>query len=144
MRLDLTDISKSYGDHVVLDGMSLSIPEMRTVAIMGPSGGGTSTLHRIIAGLEIPDRGTLSFDGNTVQFNESYLLPYRRRIGVVFQSFNLFPHLTALENISLPLEKVHGYSPEDAAAYAIRFFVNPREDEDRLVLVDYQGNEWPW
>ena len=120
MRLDLTDISKSYGDHVVLDGISLSIPEMRTVAIMGPSGGGKSTLLRIIAGLEIPDKGTLSFDGNTVQFDEDYLLPYRRRIGVVFQSFNLFPHLTALENISLPLEKVHGYSPDDAAAYALQ------------------------
>jgi polar amino acid transport system ATP-binding protein len=120
MRLDLTDISKSYGDHVVLEGISLSIPEMRTVAVMGPSGGGKSTLLRIIAGLEIPDKGTLSFDGNTVQFDEDYLLPYRRRIGVVFQSFNLFPHLTALENISLPLEKVHGYSPDDAAAYALQ------------------------
>jgi polar amino acid transport system ATP-binding protein len=120
MRLDLTDISKSYGDHLVLDGISLSIPEMRTVAIMGPSGGGKSTLLRIIAGLEIPDRGTLSFDGNTVQFDEDYLLPYRRRIGVVFQSFNLFPHLTALGNISLPLEKVHGYSPDDAADYALQ------------------------
>jgi polar amino acid transport system ATP-binding protein len=120
MRLDLTDISKSYGDHVVLDGISLSIPEMRTVAIMGPSGGGKSTLLRIIAGLEIPDKGILSFDGNTVQFDEDYLLPYRRRIGVVFQSFNLFPHLTARENISLPLEKVHSYSPDDAAAYALQ------------------------
>lgn len=120
MRLDLTDISKSYGDHVVLNGISLSIPEMRTVAVMGPSGGGKSTLLRIIAGLEIPNKGTLSFDGNTVQFDEDYLLPYRRRIGVVFQSFNLFPHLTALENISLPLEKVHGYSADDAAAYALQ------------------------
>jgi polar amino acid transport system ATP-binding protein len=120
MQLDLTDISKSYSDRVVLDGISLSIPEMRTVAIMGPSGGGKSTLLRIIAGLEIPDKGTLSFDGETVQFNENYLLPYRRRIGVVFQSFNLFPHLTALENISLPLEKVHNYSPDDAAAYALQ------------------------
>jgi polar amino acid transport system ATP-binding protein len=120
MRLDLNDISKSYGGHVVLDGISLSIPEMRTVAVMGPSGGGKSTLLRIISGLEIPDRGTLSFDGETVQFDENYLLPYRRRIGVVFQSFNLFPHLTALENISLPLEKVHNYSPDDAAAYALQ------------------------
>src|SRR5512145_1571641 len=118
MRLDLIDISKSYGDHAVLDRVSLSIPAMRTVAILGPSGGGKSTLMRIIAGLEIPDNGTVSLDGETVQFGENYLLPYRRRIGVVFQSFNLFPHLTALQNISLPLEKVHGYSPDDAADYA--------------------------
>lgn len=120
MQLDLINISKSYGDHVALDAISLSIAEMRTVAIMGPSGGGKSTLLRIIAGLEIPDNGTLSLEGNTVQFDESYLLTYRRRIGVVFQSFNLFPHLTALENISLPLEKVHGYSQDDAAAYALQ------------------------
>ena len=73
---------------------------MRTVAVIGPSGSGKSTLLRIIAGLEVPDGGSLSLDGQTVQFNEKYLLPYRRRIGVVFQSFNLFPHLTALQNIN--------------------------------------------
>lgn len=120
MRLDLAGISKSYGGHVALDRISLSISDMQTVAVMGPSGGGKSTLLRIIAGLEIPDEGTLSVDGSTVQFDESYLLSYRRHIGVVFQSFNLFPHLTALENISLPLEKVHNYSPDDAAAYALQ------------------------
>jgi polar amino acid transport system ATP-binding protein len=120
MRLDLTAIRKSYGDHLVLDDVSLSIPEMKTVAMMGPSGGGKSTLLRIIAGLEIPDSGSFSLDGETVITNERYLLPYRRRIGVVFQSFNLFPHLTALENISLPLEKVHGYSPEEARDYALQ------------------------
>jgi len=120
MRLDLTDIRKSYGGHVVLNGVSLAIPDMRTVAMMGPSGGGKSTLLRIIAGLEIADDGTLSLDGDTVQSGEKYLLPYRRRIGVVFQSFNLFPHLTALQNIALPLEKVHGYSSEDATAYALQ------------------------
>lgn len=120
MRLDLTDIRKSYGDHIALDGVTLSLPEMRTVAVLGPSGGGKSTLLRIIAGLEIPDGGALCLDGDSVQSNEEYLLPYRRRIGIVFQSFNLFPHLTALRNISLPLEKVHGYSPDDAATYALQ------------------------
>jgi polar amino acid transport system ATP-binding protein len=120
MRLDLTDIKKSYGNHLVLDDVSLSIPEMKTLAMMGPSGGGKSTLLRIIAGLETPDGGTLSLDGETVKANERYLLPYRRQIGVVFQSFNLFPHLTALQNISLPLEKVHGYAPVDAADYALQ------------------------
>jgi polar amino acid transport system ATP-binding protein len=120
MRLDLDHIKKCYGDHLVLDGLSLSIPEMRTVAVMGPSGGGKSTLLRIIAGLEIPDAGSLSLDGEIVRPAEKYLLSYRRRIGVVFQSFNLFPHLNALQNISLPLEKVHGYSSRDAAAYAMQ------------------------
>jgi polar amino acid transport system ATP-binding protein len=120
MRLDLVDIRKSYGSHAALDGVSLSITETRTVAVMGPSGGGKSTLLRIIAGLEIPDAGTLALDGETVQAHESYLLPYRRRIGVVFQSFNLFPHLTALGNVALPLEKVHGYSARDASDYAMQ------------------------
>jgi polar amino acid transport system ATP-binding protein len=120
MRLDLSAITKSYGDHLVLDDISLTIPEMKTVAMMGPSGGGKSTLLRIIAGLEIPDGGSFSLDGETVVTTERYLLPYRRRIGVVFQSFNLFPHLTALENISLPLAKVHGYGPEEAENYALQ------------------------
>jgi polar amino acid transport system ATP-binding protein len=120
MRLDLRDIRKSYGEHVALDGVTLCLPEMRTLALMGPSGGGKSTLLRIIAGLERPDSGTLALDGETVLADEDYLLPYRRRIGVVFQSFNLFPHLTALGNVSLPLEKVHGYSADDAATYAMQ------------------------
>jgi polar amino acid transport system ATP-binding protein len=120
MRLELVDIRKSYGDHAALNGVTLALPELRTVALLGPSGGGKSTLLRIIAGLESPDSGSLSLDGDKVLTNEDYLLPYRRRIGVVFQSFNLFPHLSALQNISLPLEKVHGYSRDDAATYALQ------------------------
>jgi polar amino acid transport system ATP-binding protein len=118
MRLELSGIGKSFGDHVVLNDVSLSVPELRTIVVIGPSGGGKSTLLRIIAGLEVPDSGDLSLDGETVQFGENYLLPYRRHIGVVFQSFNLFPHLTALQNVSLPLEKVHGYSHENAVEYS--------------------------
>lgn len=120
MQLEIKDIRKSYGGHAALSGVTLSIPKMSTVALMGPSGGGKSTLLRIIAGLEIPDDGNFSLDGESVQTNEEYLLPYRRHIGVVFQAFNLFPHLTALQNISLPLEKVHGYSPVDAATYSLQ------------------------
>lgn len=120
MRLELGHLSKTYADHAALNDLSLVIPAMRTVALIGPSGSGKSTLLRIIAGLEIPDHGTLSLDEEMVEFNERYLLPYRRRIGVVFQSFNLFPHLTALQNIALPLEKVHGYAAGDAKDYALQ------------------------
>ncbi len=120
MQLDLNDIHKSYGDHVSLAGVTLVIPEMRTLVLLGPSGGGKSTLLRVIAGLETPDRGQVALDGDTLQFSEEYLLRYRRSIGTVFQSFNLFPHLTALQNITLPLEKVHGYAPEAAASYALQ------------------------
>ncbi len=120
MQLEINNITKSYGGHAALSGVTLSIQKMSTVALMGPSGGGKSTLLRIIAGLEIPDSGDFSLDGNQVQTGEEYLLPYRRQIGVVFQAFNLFPHLTALQNISLPLEKVHGYSPDEAATYSLQ------------------------
>jgi polar amino acid transport system ATP-binding protein len=120
MQLEINNVTKSYGGHAALSGVTLSIPKMSTVALMGPSGGGKSTLLRIIAGLEIPDSGNFSLDGDLVQTGEEYLLPYRRQIGVVFQAFNLFPHLTALQNISLPLEKVHGYSPDEAATYSLQ------------------------
>jgi len=120
MRLDLHNIRKTYGEHVALEDVTLSIPELRTVALLGPSGGGKSTLLRIIAGLEVPDSGTLRLDNEAASSDEEYLLRYRRSIGIVFQSFNLFPHLTALRNISLPLEKVHGYSPDEAATYAMQ------------------------
>jgi len=120
MRLDLVDIRKSYGDHAALDGVTLALPELKTLALLGPSGGGKTTLLRIIAGLETADSGMLQLDGALVESNEEYLLRYRRSIGIVFQSFNLFPHLTALRNISLPLEKVHGYSPGEAGEYAMQ------------------------
>jgi len=120
MRLDLCDIRKSYGDHAALAGVTLSIAELGAVALLGPSGGGKSTLLRIMAGLEVPDSGTLLLDNQAVRSDEAFLLRYRRSVGIVFQSFNLFPHLSALQNISLPLEKVHGYSPDEAASYALQ------------------------
>jgi polar amino acid transport system ATP-binding protein len=119
MRIEIDGIAKSFGGHVVLDGVSISLPVMGTAALLGPSGGGKSTLLRILAGLELPDRGKISLDGETLRFDEGSLLRHRRSVGTVFQSFNLFPHLTALRNISLPLEKVHGYLPVDADSYAM-------------------------
>lgn len=120
MRLEARDIVKSYGDHLALDGVTLTLPDIRTMAVLGPSGSGKSTLLRILAGLETPDAGEIALDGDPIRFNEEYLLRHRRGIGTVFQSFNLFPHLTALGNIALPLEKVHGYGASEAAAYALQ------------------------
>jgi len=120
MRLEIRGISKRYGDHFALNDIGLSIPEIRTVALLGPSGSGKSTLLRIIAGLETPDAGEIYLNGDRLLCTEQYLLQHRRGIGTVFQSLNLFPHLTALRNISLPLEKVHGYSAEEAESFAMQ------------------------
>ena len=115
MRLQLNQLTKSFDGKTVLDGITAYFGDARAIVFIGPSGGGKSTLLRIIAGLETPDSGTIALDGTVVDFsNEETLRAHRRRLGVVFQSYNLFPHLTALENITLPLEKVHGHTPGEA------------------------------
>jgi polar amino acid transport system ATP-binding protein len=119
MRLTLTNVTKSFARHRVLDNITADFGELHSLAFIGPSGGGKSTLLRIIAGLETPDAGTVTLDGKPIPFSdEAGLLAHRRALGVVFQSFNLFPHLTALANITLPLVEVHGISPAEAARIA--------------------------
>jgi polar amino acid transport system ATP-binding protein len=125
MQLALNALSKSFAGHRVLDDLKADFGELRSLALIGPSGGGKSTLLRIIAGLEVPDTGSFSLDGETVHFDEPALREHRRHLGVVFQAFNLFPHMTALTNITLPLEKVHGLSPaeaKDLASESLRRF----------------------
>jgi polar amino acid transport system ATP-binding protein len=130
MRLEISNITKTYGGHAALAGVTLSIAEIGALVLVGLSGSGKSTLLRILAGLEIPDAGEVFLDGDTLRQDEQWLLRHRRSVGTVFQSFNLFPHLTALRNISLPLEKVHGYSPEEAASHALQLL-------DRFRLADH-------
>jgi polar amino acid transport system ATP-binding protein len=120
LKLNLRALSKSFDGHRVLENISADFGPVRSLALIGPSGGGKSTLLRIIAGLEIPESGTVELNGEPVDFSsgEPGLVDHRRRLGVVFQAFNLFPHLTALENITLPLEKVHGIAPAEAREIA--------------------------
>lgn len=118
MKLALNQVRKRFGQQLVLDDVSLSLEKVHTLALVGPSGGGKSTLLRIIGGLEYPDSGSVEINGERVNFQEEALLAHRRSIGTVFQSFNLFPHLTALQNITLPLEKVHGRPVTEAEAIA--------------------------
>ena len=129
LRLELSGISKRYGSHQALRGISLSLPEFHALAVIGPSGGGKTTLLRIIAGLELPDTGEVVTNGERLDSSEESLRVHRRSIGTVFQSFNLFPHLTALGNITLPLEKVHGLSPDDALAQAMAILHRFQLDE---------------
>ena len=116
MRVRINEISKKYGMTSALDGVDLeSNDDVSVLSLIGPSGGGKSTLLKILGGLEVPDNGTVNMNDHEVNYkSEESLLEHRRRNGYLFQSFNLFPHKTAIENITLPLEKVHGLSSEAA------------------------------
>src|SRR5215472_4575577 len=99
--LALNGISKRFGSHIALDDVSLTVEAGEVVAIIGRSGSGKTTLLRCINGLEAPDSGEVVFDGRRVQRSRAGLRVLRREIGIVFQSFNLFPHLTVERNITL-------------------------------------------
>jgi polar amino acid transport system ATP-binding protein len=114
LKLEIRTLSKSFGQQLVLGNISLLLEKVHTLALIGPSGGGKSTLLRVIAGLERPDEGEVWLNDNEIVFQEKLLREHRRTVGTVFQSFNLFPHLTAFANVTLPLEKVHGYPSQKA------------------------------
>ena len=114
----------------VLDRLSLATGEISTLVLVGPSGGGKSTLLRILAGLDVPTSGRVSFDGQPLPRDEQSLRCYRRTVGTVFQAYNLFPHLTAMDNLLLPLVHVHGLT-EAAARERVR------EPLERFRLADH-------
>lgn len=122
MQLELKGVTKVFGETVALRGVDLKVPEgVRVLAFIGPSGGGKSTALRVAGGLEVPDAGKVIVDGKALTADEIELTRHRRRNGFLFQSFNLFPHLTALQNVKLPLTKVHGKNEEEAREIAERF-----------------------
>jgi polar amino acid transport system ATP-binding protein len=92
-------ISKSYGDHRVLDRVSMEVAKGEVVCIIGPSGSGKSTLLRCVNGLESYDEGEVTIDGDAVHRESKSIHMVRSEVGMVFQRFNLFPHRTALENV---------------------------------------------
>ena len=110
--LSIKDLHKSFGRNEVLKGIDLEVAEGEVVALIGASGSGKSTLLRCINRLEIPTSGTVSFRGELVTAENANKV--RREIGMVFQRFNLFPHITALQNISLAPRKVLGVDSETA------------------------------
>lgn len=120
MEINIKDLTKKFGDHIVLDKLNLYLKDVHSLAIIGPSGGGKSTLLRILAGLEVPQEGEIFINLNPLDFSPETLKVHRKNIGVVFQAYNLFPHLSALKNITLPLIKVQGLSEEEARDRAVQ------------------------
>ena len=100
-RLDLRRVTKSFGDVQVLRGIDMTIQPGEMVCLIGASGSGKSTLLRCMNGLEPVDEGAVLLDGTDIAEPGFDLGPIRQRIGIVFQSFNLFPHMTAYDNVAL-------------------------------------------
>jgi putative glutamine transport system ATP-binding protein len=116
--IEFQDVHKWFGPLHVLNDIDLSVSEGEVIVIIGPSGSGKSTLIRTIDRLEPIQRGTLVVNGIEVHSPNVDVNKLRRQVGMVFQSFNLFPHLTAAENIMLAPLKVRGLSRDDARARA--------------------------
>ena len=114
MKLILRDVVKTYSGLRALDGLNLAFQDTSCLALIGPSGGGKSTTLRLLSGLEAPTSGSIAVNGQEIAEDTDRRRQFRKQVGIVFQAYNLFPHLTALANVALPLEKVHGYSKADA------------------------------
>jgi len=131
--LELDDVSKSFGDEQVLRDVSFGMDPADVEVIIGPSGSGKSTLLRCVNRLTDIDSGAISLDGEPVHAMDVDVL--RRRVGMVFQDFNLFAHRTARGNVTLGLRKVRGMSTEEARSVA-------DEHLDRVGLAD-QAESYP-
>ncbi|MBN1044724.1 MULTISPECIES: amino acid ABC transporter ATP-binding protein [unclassified Clostridium] len=117
--LRISDVKKKFGDTEVLKGINLNIAPGEILVIVGPSGGGKTTLLRCVNALEQCDNGKIEIDGRAICENGKYvdkktMSEIRKDIGLVFQNFNLFPHMTVLENLIEAPRKVLGLSKEDA------------------------------
>jgi polar amino acid transport system ATP-binding protein len=133
--LEIKELRKSYGDELVLKDISVSLAEHKVKVLIGASGSGKSTLLRCINLLESIDDGQITLAGEDITAVGINPDKVRSKIGSVFQSFNLFPHLTVLENIVLAPKKVHNISAEEAQQQAIELL-------ERFNLAD-KANQYP-
>ncbi len=118
--VEVHDLHKSFGAQEVLRGVEMSVEAGEVVVLVGPSGCGKSTLLRCLNGLEAPNGGTVSIEGTVVGRDAKSLNELRRRVGMVFQRFHLFPHLSVLSNIALAPRHVLGLGEEEARAQGLR------------------------
>jgi polar amino acid transport system ATP-binding protein len=117
--LNCTGVHKRFGDTVVLDGLDLALAEHEVVVLIGASGSGKSTLLRCVNLLETVDDGVIELDGEDLTDPRANPDRIRQRIGIVFQSFNLFPHLTVLDNVTLAPRRVHRRARAEAESRAL-------------------------
>ena len=103
--LQASDIAKRFNGTTALAGVDLTVERGESLALLGPSGCGKTTLLRILAGLEFPDRGTITVEGACLTAAETFVPPEKRRIGMVFQDWALFPHLTVARNVAFGLDR---------------------------------------
>ena len=117
--ISVDNVIKKFGDFVALNGVSSKIYEKEVVVVLGPSGSGKSTFIRTINGLEPHDSGTIKIGGTEISNNLKNLQEVRSNVGMVFQQFNLFPHLSVLDNITLAPQKVKGVNKVEAHEIAM-------------------------
>ncbi|NUR76351.1 MAG: amino acid ABC transporter ATP-binding protein [Thermoleophilia bacterium] len=112
--VSLRNVTKAFGDNVVLRDVDLQVDEHNVVCLIGASGSGKSTLLRCLNLLEVVDRGEIEVDGQTITNGQVDVNALRRKIGIVFQAYNLFPHMTVIDNVTLAPTKVRRVSKADA------------------------------
>ncbi|MEO1783170.1 amino acid ABC transporter ATP-binding protein [Enterococcus diestrammenae] len=117
--INVKNLSKAYGENEVLKGIDLDVAAGEVVVIIGPSGSGKSTFLRCLNLLEQPTGGIIEFEGQNILDKSVSIDQLRQKMGMVFQSFNLFPHMTVLENLTISPLKVKKENPETAKANAI-------------------------
>ncbi len=133
--VELERVKKSFGDNLVLDDINLSIARGEAVVVAGPSGSGKSTMLRCINGLETVDSGDVRFDGRSIPNAGKDIYALRAEIGMVFQSFNLFPHKTVIDNIALGPLEVKDVPAQKAKAKAKELL--------ELVGIPEKANDYP-
>lgn len=117
--LNISNVRKTFGTEVVLNDLTLSVPEHTATVLIGASGSGKSTLLRCINLLEQIDDGSIHLDGQEITDPHIDADSIRRQLGMVFQAFNLFPHMTVLDNITLSPIRVHGIAKDQAESEAM-------------------------
>lgn len=116
--IEINDLCKAYGDHVVLENVNTTISKGEVISIIGPSGCGKSTFLRSINRLEKPEKGSIIYRGQDILAKDTDINKIRQNIGMVFQQFNLFPHKTVKENIMLAPIKLNGVGKKEAEEIA--------------------------